>query len=45
MCTRYRMLTVGLLRAIAVPSVRSRVVPAAAWAPGVFTRAVNLLAE
>ncbi|MEO3761604.1 NAD(P)/FAD-dependent oxidoreductase [Mycobacterium sp. B14F4] len=45
MSRRYRMLTAGLLRATAFPSVRSRVVPAAASAPGVFARAVNLLAE
>ncbi|RAV16971.1 monooxygenase [Mycolicibacterium sp. GF69] len=45
MSRRYRMLTAGLVRAGAFRSVRSRLVPAAASAPAVFTRAVNLLAE
>ncbi|OBK80567.1 NAD(P)/FAD-dependent oxidoreductase [Mycobacterium sp. 1164985.4] len=45
MSRRYRMVTAGLVRATAFPSVRSRLVSAAASAPGVFTRAVNLLAE
>lgn len=45
MSRRYRMLTAGLVRAAEFPSVRSRLVPAAASAPAVFTRAVNLLAE
>lgn len=45
MSRRYRMLTAGLVRATAVAPVRSRIVPAAASAPAVFARAVNLLAE
>jgi flavin-dependent dehydrogenase len=45
MSRRYRMLTAGLVRATAFPSIRSRLVPAAASAPALFTRAVNLLAD
>lgn len=45
MSRRYRMLTAGLVRATAFPSIRSRLVPAAASAPAVFARAVHLLAE
>jgi hypothetical protein len=33
------------VRATAFPSIRSRLVPAAASAPAVFARAVNLLAD
>ncbi|TDK93665.1 NAD(P)/FAD-dependent oxidoreductase [Mycolicibacterium mucogenicum] len=42
---RYRLLTEALVRAGAVPAVRSRIVPAAAALPKVFTGAVNLLAN
>lgn len=42
---RYRLLTEALVRAAAVPAVRSRIVPAAAALPKVFTGAVNLLAN
>jgi flavin-dependent dehydrogenase len=45
MTRRYRMLTAGLLQASAVPSVRARIVPAAAAMPTVFTGLVNLLAQ
>ncbi|MGE2718478.1 NAD(P)/FAD-dependent oxidoreductase [Mycolicibacterium celeriflavum] len=45
MSRRYRILTAGLVRATAFPSVRARLVPAAAAAPSLFTRAVNMLAE
>ena len=44
MSRRYRMLTAGLLNASRYPSVRSRIVPAAAALPAVFTEIVNLLA-
>lgn len=44
MSRRYRMLTAGLLNASRYPSVRSRIVPAAAALPAVFTGIVNLLA-
>ena len=42
---RYRLLTEALVRAGAVPAVRSRIVPAAAALPRVFAGAVNLLAN
>jgi flavin-dependent dehydrogenase len=42
---RYRMLTAALLQASAHPPLRSRIVPAAAAMPTVFTGAVNLLAR
>lgn len=42
---RYRLLTEALVRAGAVPVVRSRIVPAAAALPKVFAGAVNLLAN
>ncbi|WP_285029195.1 NAD(P)/FAD-dependent oxidoreductase [Mycolicibacterium sp. lyk4-40-TYG-92] len=42
---RYRLLTEALVRAGAVPAVRSRIVPAAAALPRVFGAAVNLLAN
>jgi flavin-dependent dehydrogenase len=42
---RYRMLTAALLQASAHPPLRSRIVPAAAAMPTVFTGAVNLLAQ
>jgi flavin-dependent dehydrogenase len=45
MSRRYRVLTAAVLQATATPAVRSRIVPAAAHFPGVFRRAVNLLAE
>lgn len=41
---RYRMLTAGLVAATAHPPVRSRLVPAAAALPRVFSAAVNQLA-
>ena len=41
---RYRALTAGLVRAAASPTVRSRIVPAAAALPRVFAGAVNQLA-
>ncbi|BBX84368.1 NAD(P)/FAD-dependent oxidoreductase [Mycolicibacterium aubagnense] len=41
---RYRLLTEALVRAGAVPAVRSRIVPAAAALPQVFAAAVNQLA-
>ena len=41
---RYRALTAGLVRAAARPTVRSRIVPAAAALPRVFAGAVNQLA-
>lgn len=42
---RYRLLTEALVRAGAVPGVRSRIVPAAAALPRAFSAAVNLLAN
>lgn len=45
MTRRYRMLTAALLQASALPSVRSRIVPAAAAMPTIFTGVVNLLAQ
>ena len=42
---RYRLLTEALVRAGAVPVVRSRIVPAAAALPKLFAGAVNLLAN
>ena len=45
MSRRYRLLTAGVLRASALPLVRSRIVPAANAFPGAFTRMVNLLAD
>ncbi|MUL49547.1 NAD(P)/FAD-dependent oxidoreductase [Mycobacterium sp. CBMA293] len=42
---RYRLLTEALVQAGAVPALRSRVVPAAAALPKVFSAAVNLLAN
>jgi flavin-dependent dehydrogenase len=42
---RYRMLTAGLVRASAYPTVRSAIVPAAEALPGIFTKLVNLLAH
>jgi flavin-dependent dehydrogenase len=45
MSRRYRLLTVGLLRASRYASVRSRIVPAAAALPAVFAGLVNQLAE
>ncbi len=42
---RYRLLTEALVRAGAVPAVRSRIVPAAAALPRVFAAAVNQLAR
>ena len=42
---RYRLLTEALVRAGAVPAVRSRIVPAAAALPKLFAGAVNLLAN
>ncbi|MGH3677197.1 MAG: NAD(P)/FAD-dependent oxidoreductase [Mycobacterium sp.] len=44
MSRRYRVLTAGVLQASA-SSLRSRIVPAANVFPGVFTSAVNMLAE
>lgn len=41
---RYRLLTEALVRAGAVPALRSRIVPAAAALPQVFAAAVNQLA-
>lgn len=41
---RYRLLTEALVRAGAVPAVRSRIVPVAAALPQVFAAAVNQLA-
>jgi flavin-dependent dehydrogenase len=45
MSRRYRMLTAGLLHASVCPPIHARVVSAAASAPTVFARAVNLLAD
>jgi flavin-dependent dehydrogenase len=45
MTRRYRVLTAALLQASALPSVRSRIVPAAAAMPTIFTGVVNLLAQ
>lgn len=42
---RYRLLTEVLVRAGAVPAIRSRIVPAAAALPRQFSAAVNLLAN
>jgi flavin-dependent dehydrogenase len=42
---RYRMLTAALLQASAYAPARSRIVPAAAALPAVFTGMVNLLAQ
>jgi flavin-dependent dehydrogenase len=42
---RYRLLTAALLRASGYSTVRSRIVPAAAALPSVFTRVVDELAE
>jgi flavin-dependent dehydrogenase len=42
---RYRMLTAALLQASAYGPARSRIVPAAAAMPAVFTGVVNLLAQ
>jgi flavin-dependent dehydrogenase len=42
---RYRMLTAALLQASAYQPARSRIVPAAAAMPAVFTGMVNLLAQ
>lgn len=42
---RYRLLTEALVRAGALPAVRSHIVPAAAALPSVFAAAVNLLAN
>jgi flavin-dependent dehydrogenase len=41
---RYRLLTAGLVRAGATPSIRPRIVPAARALPAVFTGIVNQLA-
>lgn len=45
MTRRYRMLTAALLGASGYPPLRSRLVPAAAAMPTVFTGVVNLLAR
>jgi flavin-dependent dehydrogenase len=45
MSRRYRLLTAAVLQASAMPPLRTRVVPAAARFPGVFSGVVNLLAE
>ena len=45
MSRQYRMLTAAALQATAYPAVRSRIVPAAARLPTVFTALVNRLAE
>jgi flavin-dependent dehydrogenase len=45
MSRRYRLLTAGVLRASAFPPLRSAIVPAANAFPGVFTGAVNMLAD
>lgn len=42
---RYRVLTEALVQATARPTVRARIVPAAAALPQVFSAAVNLLAN
>lgn len=42
---RHELLTHALLRATSVPALRRRLVPAAAWAPWLFTAAVNQLAS
>ena len=45
MSRRYRALTAAVLRASAIPPVRSCIVPAASWLPNVFAQLVNRLAE
>ena len=45
MSRRYRLLTSGVLRASAFSPLRSAIVPAARVFPGVFTGAVNMLAD
>jgi flavin-dependent dehydrogenase len=45
MSRRYRALTAAVLQASATPVLRSRIVPAAARFPGVFSGVVNLLAD
>jgi flavin-dependent dehydrogenase len=45
MSRQYRMLTAAVLQASAYPAVRSRIVPAAARLPTVFTALMNRLAE
>ena len=45
MSRRYRLLTAAVLRASTHPVVRSRIVPAAAALPTIFTGIVNQLAE
>jgi flavin-dependent dehydrogenase len=45
MSRRYRLLTAAVLQASSMRPVRSRIVPAAAQFPGVFSGLVNLLAE